>query len=219
MTPRALAPDSIALLLPLSCHAMAAASELGAPCCAAMEPIWPEVRRPGEATGGAAGTIVRAGAGVVATTGEPVGSLMTVPASSGLLGSRPFMNAICATGTRLRAASALKVSPGRTLYAPIGAGAADVMAAGAAEAPAPPAAGRCRVVPASSGRLGSRPLTAARRESETPLRAAMALSVSPQRTCRPPPDGAGALAAGVLVVAGAADVRPAAGIVNVVPAT
>src|SRR3954453_19851931 len=99
MMPRALAPESIALLLPLSCQAIAAASEPGAPCCAAIEPTWPDVRRPGEAAGGgtarpgrdvsgpgggaggAAATIVRCGVGVLATTGEPVGSLMTVPAS------------------------------------------------------------------------------------------------------------------------------------------
>src|SRR3954470_15882234 len=101
----------------------------------------------------------------------------------------------------------------------MGAGAADVVAAGAAEAPAPPAAGRCRVVPASSGRLGSRPLTAARRASETPLRAAIALRLSPQRTRRPPPVAAGAAA---MAAAGAAaavvPATPAAGIVSVVPA-
>src|SRR4051794_5385277 len=113
MMPRALAPDSIALLLPLSCQAIAAASEPGAPCCAAIEPTWPDVRRPGEAAGGAAGTIVRCGPGVLATTGEPVGSLMTVPASSGLFGSRAVIKAIFALGTRIRAGRALSVSPGR----------------------------------------------------------------------------------------------------------
>ena len=115
MTPRAFAPESIALLKPLSCHAIAVASELGAPCCAAIEPIWPALRRAGVASGGAEGTIVRCGAGALEVTGEPVGSLMTVPASSGLSGSRPFMNAICASGTRLRAARSLSVSPGRTV--------------------------------------------------------------------------------------------------------
>src|SRR3954468_24287295 len=54
ITPRALAPDSIALLLPLSCQAIAAASDPGAPCWAAIEPTWPDVRRPGDAAGGAA---------------------------------------------------------------------------------------------------------------------------------------------------------------------
>src|SRR3954454_25338880 len=99
----------------------------------------------------------------------------------------------------------------------MGAGAADVVAAGAAETPPPPAAGRCRVVPASSGRLGSSPLTSASRASETPLRAAIALRLSPQRTRRPPP-----LAAGAVAVAGAADgavpAETAAGVVSVVPA-
>src|SRR3954447_169149 len=114
ITPRAFAPDSIALLKPLSCQAIAVARDPGAPCWAAIEPICDALRRPELATGGAAGTTVRAGAGVDAVTGEPVGSLITVPASSGLLGSRPFMNAICDIGTRLRAASALSVSPGRT---------------------------------------------------------------------------------------------------------
>src|SRR4051812_30181458 len=118
MMPRALAPDSIALLLPLSCQAIAAASEPGAPCCAAIEPTWPDVRRPGEAAGGAAGAIVRCGAGVLATTGEPVGSLMTVPASSGLFGAGPFINANCAIGTRLRAAGAPGGAPGRGPRAP-----------------------------------------------------------------------------------------------------
>src|SRR3954467_2221337 len=73
MTPRALAPESIALLKPLSCHAIAAASELGAPCCAAIEVIGGADSRPGGASGGADGTIVRAGAGEEAVTGEPVG--------------------------------------------------------------------------------------------------------------------------------------------------
>src|SRR4051795_4245202 len=98
----------------------------------------------------------------------------------------------------------------------MGAGAADVVAAGAAETPAPPAAGRCRVVPASSGRLGSSPLTAASRASDTPLRAAIALRLSPQRTRRPPPLAAGAVAG---AADGAVPAKPAAGIVSVVPAT
>src|SRR3954465_8536925 len=93
MTPRALAPDSIALLLPLSCQAIAAASEPGAPCWAAIEPIWPDPWRPGEGAGGAAGGAKGGGAGVLAATGEPVGSLMTVPARSGFGGPRPFLNA------------------------------------------------------------------------------------------------------------------------------
>src|SRR4051794_11811205 len=190
MTPRAFAPESLPLLKPLSCHAIAVASDPGAPCCAAIEPICDAVRRPGDAAGGADGTMVRAGAGADDVTGEPVGSLMTVPASSGLFGSSPFMNAICDIGTRLRAARPDSVSPGRTLYAPIGAGAAAVVAAGAADVPAPPAAGRRSVVPASSGRLGSSPFTAARRGGETPLRAPVPPGGGPPRNPRPPPRGA-----------------------------
>src|SRR3954451_13824645 len=139
MTPRAFAPESLPFLKPLSCHAIAVASDPGAPCWAAIEPICDAVRRPGDAAGGADGTMVRAGAGADDVTGEPVGSLMTVPASSGLFGSSPFMNAICWSGTRRRAARALGVSPGRTWWAPSGAGATEVAAAGAADAPAPPA--------------------------------------------------------------------------------
>src|SRR3954470_14553040 len=95
MTPRAFAPESIPLLKPLSCHAMAVASDPGAPCGPAIEPICEADKRPGAAAGGAAGTIVRAGAGADEVTGEPVGSLRTVPASSGFCVSTPFTNAIC----------------------------------------------------------------------------------------------------------------------------
>src|SRR4051794_6159204 len=102
----------------------------------------------------------------------------------------------------------------------MGAGAALVVAAGAAEAPAPPRAGRRSVVPASSGRAGPSPLAAASRDSDTPLRAAIPLSVSPRRTRRPP-------AAGVVPAAGAPAeplapapaALPAAGMVSRVPAT
>src|SRR4051794_15083968 len=113
MTPRAFAPESIPLLKPLSCHAIAVARDPGAPCWAAIEPICEADSRPGAAAGGAAGTIVRAGAGADEVTGEPVGSLITVPASSGLLGSSPFMTAMCGGGPRLRAARELGVSPER----------------------------------------------------------------------------------------------------------
>src|SRR3954466_645301 len=99
----------------------------------------------------------------------------------------------------------------------MGGGAADVVVAGAPETPAPPAAGRCRVVPASSGRLGSSPLTAARRASETPWGAAIALGLSPQRARGPPPVAAGAAGAVVVTADGAVPATPAAGIVSVVP--
>src|SRR3954453_803035 len=75
MIPRALAAEIIALLKPLSCQAIAAASDDGTPCCAASEPTCVASRRPTDATGEACGTIVRAGAGVVALIEAPVGSL------------------------------------------------------------------------------------------------------------------------------------------------
>ena len=75
MTPRALAGEIIALLKPLSCHAMAAASDDGAPDCAARVPTCPALSRPGEAIGAACGTIVRAGAGAVALIVAPGGEL------------------------------------------------------------------------------------------------------------------------------------------------
>ena len=56
MTPRALAGDTTALLKPLSCHAIAAASEAGAPCSAASALICPAPSRVGVGTGLAGGT-------------------------------------------------------------------------------------------------------------------------------------------------------------------
>ena len=46
-----------------------------------------------------------------AGVGEPVGSLMTVPASSTSAGSRPFIAAIWSTGTPAVAARLDSVSP------------------------------------------------------------------------------------------------------------
>src|SRR5919202_414128 len=125
MTPRALAADTIALLKPLSCHAIAAASAGDTPLTAATWRIVEAPRRVGVGCGGAAGTTVLAGAGSDAWggAGAPDGSLMTVPASSVPAGSRPFIAAIAATGTRELAASSDSVSPQRTLYAPCGTGA------------------------------------------------------------------------------------------------
>ena len=51
MTPRALAEETIPLLKPLSCHAIAAASEDGTPCCAASEPTCTALSRPAVAAG------------------------------------------------------------------------------------------------------------------------------------------------------------------------
>jgi hypothetical protein len=79
-------------------------------------------------------------------------------------------------------------------------------------------------VPARSGLLGSRPFAAARRESDTPLRAAIELRLSPRRTVMPPAED-GAAAVAVLPVAldpvpaGCEAAMPGAGIVRFVPAT
>jgi hypothetical protein len=67
------------------------------------------------ASGAAEGTTVACGAGPDACTGDPVGSLRTVPSTRRAWGSSPFMYAIWATGMRLWAARPLSVSPARTL--------------------------------------------------------------------------------------------------------
>src|SRR5215212_2673409 len=101
ITPRAFAEETIALLKPLSCQASAAASEGETPCRAATD--WtseaPTVAAVG--SGAACGTTVCAGCGVDAWGGggAPLGSLSTVPTSSGAAGSRPFIVAIASTET------------------------------------------------------------------------------------------------------------------------
>src|SRR3954452_22543508 len=84
MTPRALAPETIPLLKPLSCQAIAEASEGETPLAAATDWTVEAPTRVAVGSGAAAGTTVAAGAGWAARTGvgAPVGSLMTVPASS-----------------------------------------------------------------------------------------------------------------------------------------
>src|SRR5687767_3650737 len=101
ITPRALADETIPLLNPLSCQAIALASEGETPCAAAIWAISPSVTLPGVGLGAASGTTVVAGAGVAAPAGcgEPVGSLTTVPVSSRPAGSRPFIVAIESTDT------------------------------------------------------------------------------------------------------------------------
>src|SRR4051812_43194240 len=96
ITPRALAPDTIELLNPLSCQAIAAASEGETPYCAAIDWTSAALSRVGVAAGAAAGTTRVAGAGSDARdgVGDPVGSLITVPASNGPLRLRPFIAAI-----------------------------------------------------------------------------------------------------------------------------
>src|SRR4051794_26633394 len=95
MTPRALALETIALLNPLSCHAIAEASEAGTPLRLATIAMSAAVTRPGVGSG-AAGT-TRVGAAVVVGTGAPVGSFRALPASRTPVGLRPFMKAICCT--------------------------------------------------------------------------------------------------------------------------
>src|SRR5918998_762331 len=123
MTPRALADDTIALLKPLSCHAIAAASEGETPCCAATDWMSAAPTCVGVGTGSAAGTTgAGAGSEARAGVGAPPGSLITVPATSTPSGSSPFIAAMSATGTPAPAARPESVSPGRTVYAPCTAG-------------------------------------------------------------------------------------------------
>src|SRR3954452_3670758 len=117
MTPRALAGETIELLKPLSCQAIAAASEGETPLAEATDWTSEAPSRAGVGSGAAVGTTVAAGAGwdARAGAGAPVGSLMTVPASSTPLGLSPFIAAIALTDTRAPAASPESVSPGRTV--------------------------------------------------------------------------------------------------------
>src|SRR4051794_9792230 len=117
MTPRAFAPETIALLNPLSCQAIAAASDGETPYCAAIDCTSEALSRAGVGAGAAAGT-TRAGGGgseARAGVGDPVGSLITVPASSTPLRLSPFIAAIAAGDIRAVAARPDSVSPGRTV--------------------------------------------------------------------------------------------------------
>src|ERR1700742_2967539 len=98
ITPRALAEETIALLKPLSCHAIADASEGETPLAEATEATSDAPTRVEGGSGAACGTTVAAGAGweARAGAGAPVGSLITVPASSTPFASRPFSAAIAA---------------------------------------------------------------------------------------------------------------------------
>src|SRR5215213_1550885 len=106
MTPRALAEETIELLKPLSCQAMAVASEGETPWAAATDWTSDAPTRVLVGSGAAAGTTFAAGAGCEARAGAgaPVGSLITVPASRTPDGSSPFMAAIAFTETRAPAA-------------------------------------------------------------------------------------------------------------------
>ena len=107
----------MALLKPLSCQAIAVASEGETPCCGGdgLHVGGADARAVG--AGAAGGTTLAAGAGCAARAGAgaPVGSLITVPASSTPFGSSPFIAAIALTDTRAPAARPDSVSPGRTV--------------------------------------------------------------------------------------------------------
>ena len=178
MTPRALADETIELLNPLSCHAIAAASEGETPCAAAT--FWMSVADTccAVGAGAASGTTVVAGAGSLACAGAgaPLGSLSTVPVTSTPFGSSPFMAAIAAADTPVCAARPDSVSPARTVYPPCGAG-APAAGAGVDEPP-----GSWSAVPAIRRPFGSSPFVAASASVDTPLWAASADSVSPACT-------------------------------------
>jgi hypothetical protein len=115
ITPRALADDTIALLKPLSCHAIAAASEGETPYCDATDWMSPAPTTPAVGAGSAAGTTGSgAGSPARAGVGAPPGSLITVPATSRPSGSSPFIAAIAAVVVPAPAARLESVSPGRT---------------------------------------------------------------------------------------------------------
>ena len=109
ITPRALASETIELLKPLSCQAIAAASDggdavLGGDGLHVGGADALRRRRPGSALG----TTCSAGAGCAdrAGAGAPLGSLITVPVSSRPAGSSPFMAAICGDGDARRGGEA-----------------------------------------------------------------------------------------------------------------
>src|SRR4051794_4410431 len=94
MPPRALAELTMPLLKPLSCHAIAEASDGGTPFCAAMLPTVDDVTRVPVGTGGAEGDSGTAEDGDVSdvddSAGEPVGSFSTRPAMRCASGVRPL---------------------------------------------------------------------------------------------------------------------------------
>src|SRR4051794_9979923 len=94
MMPRALATLTMALLKPLSCQAIAVASEAGAPLAPAIEPICDALRRPGGPAGAPlAGTLVAGAAAALAGTlaaGAAAGIFRWVPAMTNASGARPL---------------------------------------------------------------------------------------------------------------------------------
>ena len=116
ITPRAFAEETIALLKPLSCHAIAAARDGETPYCDATAWMSPAPTFAAVGTGSAAGTTgAGAGSAARAGAGAPLGSLITVPATRIPSGSSPFMAAMSDTETPAPAARPESVSPGRTV--------------------------------------------------------------------------------------------------------
>src|SRR4051794_16771382 len=118
MIPRALATLTIALLKPLSCQAIAVASDDGAPLAPAIEPICDAVSRPGAPAGAPLeGTLVAGAAVAVAgaiAAGARAGIRRRVPAMTKALGARPLAAASDAGVMPLAAAMPVSVSPGTT---------------------------------------------------------------------------------------------------------
>src|SRR3954463_1166542 len=139
ITPRAFADETTSLLKPLSCHATAAARDGGTPCRAAIWPICPDVNRVGVGLGDACGTTDGSGCGASGAAGAaPVGSFSAVPICSTAAGSRPFIQASCPTVVPLATAMLESVSPGRTVYPPIGWGGGGGARAGGGGGGGPP---------------------------------------------------------------------------------
>src|SRR5689334_1014195 len=117
MIPRALAMLTMALLKPLSCQAIAVASDEGAPLAPAIEPICDAVRRPGAPVAASVAGTFAAGAAVafaVAGTiaaGAAAGIFRRVPAITNELGERPLAAASEAGVMPLAAAMPVSVSP------------------------------------------------------------------------------------------------------------
>src|SRR4051794_41892770 len=82
MTPRAFASETMPLLKPLSCQAIAAASDGETPYCEATACTSPALRRAGVGSGAAAGTTCVAGAGSEERVGAgaPAGGFGNPPA-------------------------------------------------------------------------------------------------------------------------------------------
>src|SRR4051812_49835740 len=97
MTPRAFALETIALLNPLSCQAIAEASEPGTPLRPATVAMSAELTRPGVGAGGAGVTTLRGAAG--GGTGAPVWSFWGPPAMRIPLGAQPLAQAPLRTQT------------------------------------------------------------------------------------------------------------------------